>query len=139
MLADRAKIPTPLTISLVGIKGKPFGIKATTYNRNDVKESGVFFFIDPSYWVKKIDPKVKSKSLKIETSALLENFYLDYILKKGGWDIIKDALVIGNAAQKIEVLGIKATKGYGNTDQLENIINNEAIAKYYKFKEQIET
>jgi len=88
------KYKFPLTLSYVGLKGEPLGIKATLYNYNEMTDQGSFFHINPSYWAKKPEDIKKKKSSKVASLPLLDDFQIEYVLKKGGWDILFNSLMI---------------------------------------------
>jgi len=106
------------------------------YNRNEIIDSGVFIHLDPKYWEKRKEEIAKKKSERVDPLPLIENYHLEYILKRGGWDIIKNALVIDTNPNKISMVGVKSMKGSSNTEQLENILNPDTILRYFKMKDE---
>jgi len=125
----------PLTLSLVGIRGEPKGVRATIYNLDDASELGVFFHINPALWAVPENEK-KKKKLKTATVTLVEHYHLDYILRKCGWEILKDSLVLDKRPNRIDIVGIKMFKEIRNVEQIENVLNPDTILKYFDLKER---
>jgi hypothetical protein len=130
------KVQFPLTLSLVGIKGKPLGIKAAVFNATDVTEYGAFIHIDPPHWDKKIEDRKKRRSERVDPLPMIENYHLEYLLKRIGWDIIKTSLMLDITQKKVEITGIKNSRATCWTDQLENVISTDTILKYYREKSE---
>ena len=112
------------------------GIKATIYNQFDCSDVGVFLFANPEVW-RKNDKNIqapKKKKKFISNIPLVEDYDLGYILKKVGWKLIESSLIIEYVTEKnsYEIAGIKTISGSSCIDQIENIINLSAIARYYK-------
>lgn len=63
---------------------------------------------------------------------MLDDYHIEYILKRCGWDIIKGAILLNTNPRKSEIVGVRMVKGLSMTDHLENIVNTETIVKYYK-------
>lgn len=121
----------PLTLSLVGINSIPKGVKATIYNRNEAKEVGAFFHVDPEYWAKELTAK-KKKGTKLTPLEINENYELKDVLNNGGWKILEDALVLDTNMLKMQIVGIKIVKGISLTEQIENILNPESLCEMCK-------
>lgn len=127
-----------MTLSLVGIKGEPKGIRASVYSLEDTYEIGAFFHINPSVWAVNEKEKKKKRSERVATLTLVENYHLDYILKRGGWEILKKKLIIDIKPNKVEILGIKSVKDSRSMDQLENVLNSDTVFKYFSEKDEVE-
>jgi len=120
---------------MVGLRGKPIGIKASVYNPNEVTEYGAFLYIDAMNWEKKKEELSKRKSEGPDPLPMIEKYHLDYILKRAGWDIIRNALNLNTNPNKVEIMGVKIMKGVSWTDQFENIVNSDSIFKYFREKD----
>jgi len=92
--------------------------------------------LNEDYWEKTAAEIGKKKIRKYNSMPVLDNYYLEYILKAGGWDIIRSSLVLDSNPNKVEIVGVKIVKGVSLIDQLENIINVDSIVKYFKDKQE---
>jgi hypothetical protein len=128
----------PLTVSLMGTKLRPLGIKATIYSVNDASESGVFLFLNDKMWEKTQEDIAKKKIKRYNFIPVLDNYYLEYILKAGGWEIIQKALFLDTNPKKFEIVGVKIVKGVSMTDQMENIVNIQSLVEYLKEKQDLD-
>ena len=124
-----------MTLSLIGIRGEPKGIKATVYNREDAYEVGAFFHINPMAWFINENERKKKKSYKVDAITIIENYHLETILKKCGWDILKSRLVFSEDEGKISITGIKLSKESRSMEQVENILNSDNLFKYFQDKD----
>jgi hypothetical protein len=122
----------------VGTKLRPLGIKVTIYNLDDVSESGVFLFLNDKYWEKTAEDMAKKKIRRYNFVPVLDNYYLEYILKVGGWEIIRNALVLATNPNRIDIMGTRIVKGYSMTDQLENIVNVHTLIAFFKERQEME-
>ncbi len=127
-----------MTLSLVGIKGEPKGIRATIYNLDDASELGAFFYINPQAWAVPENQKKKEKQKRMATLTLIEHYHLDYILRKCGWEILKDSLVLDKRPNRIDIVGIKMFKEIRNVEQIENVLNPDTVLKYFGEKDEVE-
>jgi len=131
------KYKFPLTLSLVGIKGEPKGIRATIYNLEDASEVGAFFHINPSVWTVP-EGERKKKSRRMATLTLTEHYYLEYLLKRCGWEIVKNWLVLDKRPNRIDIVGIKLFKEIRTTEQLENVLNPDTIFRHLGTRDEVE-
>lgn len=112
-------------------------MKATLYNREELKEYGAFFHINSELWSKE-PSELKKRNWKVNPFELVDNYHLEHILKKGGWKILEEALVLDTNLKKMQVVGIKIMKGISPMEQIENILNSESMFSLYKSKEDAE-
>jgi len=129
------KYKFPLTLSFIGVQGMPLGLKATVYNLDNVSENGSFFHMNPTFWEKQPEEIKKKRTYKVATIAALEHYHLEYVLKKGGWEILKKSLVFDHNPAKTDIVGIRIMKGISHMEQLENILNSDSIFKYVEEKD----
>lgn len=124
---------------MIGIKGEPRGIKATIYNFEEAMEVGAFFHINPSSWfIEEADKKKKRRSERVNPVTIVENYYLARILKKCGWEILKNWLVLEKRPNRVDIVGIKIFKDIRQTEQIENVLNSDTILKHINDKDQVE-
>ena len=129
----------PLTLSLIGIRGEPKGIRATSYNLEEVYEVGTFIHINPMLWAKKETEKKKKKSERVATITLVENYRLEFVLKKCGWEILRNWLVLDRKPSRGAIANNSFLKELGFMEQLENIIEANAVAKYFREREDTQS
>jgi hypothetical protein len=134
-LGDKFKFP--LTLSFIGVQGVPLGVKASVYNLDNIMENGAFFHLNPQSWEKQANEIKKKHTFKVATIAALEHYHFEYVLKRGGWEILKKSLVFDNNPVKTDIVGIRIMKGISHMEQIENIINTESILKYWEEKELV--
>lgn len=132
------KYKFPLTLSLVGIRGEPKGIKATIYNLEEAMEVGAFFHINPLSWLVPEGEKKKKRSYKVNPDLLIENYHLDYILKKCGWEILISWLVLDRRPNKTDIVGIRIFKEIRCMEQIENVLNSDTVLKHFSEKDEVE-
>jgi len=72
------------------------------------------------------------------TLTLTEHYYLEYILKRCGWEIVKNWLVLDKRPNRIDIVGIKLFKEIRTTEQLENVLNPDTIFRYFGSKDEVE-
>lgn len=125
----------PLTLSLVGIRGEPRGIRATIYNVDEAYEVGAFFHVNPVMWSINEGEDKKKKKGRMATLTLIENYHLEFVLRKCGWEVVKDALLIEKKPLRMDIKGIKVNKGCKHMEQLENILNTGSVLKYLMDKD----
>mmetsp|Transcript_5809 Transcript_5809/g.5036 ORF Transcript_5809/g.5036 Transcript_5809/m.5036 type:complete len:83 (+) Transcript_5809:310-558(+) len=71
-------------------------------------EFGSFLYIHGSKWLKRPEERRKRKGNSVNPNPIIDDFHFEYILKKGGWDILRSSLAIErNSRGFIEVKGIK--------------------------------
>ena len=104
----------------------------------DAIEVGAFFHINPSSWAVKESEKKKKRSEKIATLTLVENYHLDRVLKRGGWDLLKNWLVMDKRPNRVDIVGIKIFKEIRSMEQIENILDSDSIFKYFSEKDEVE-
>jgi hypothetical protein len=121
-----------MTMNLIGTSKKPVGIQVKIYNPNELVEQGVFLHLNREFWLKSDNEKKKNKPKKYGNMALIDDYHLEYILRAGGWQIIKESLHFDFNPNKLSIVGIKIVKGLAMVDILENHVNIESIAKYYQ-------
>mmetsp|Transcript_28498 Transcript_28498/g.25375 ORF Transcript_28498/g.25375 Transcript_28498/m.25375 type:complete len:127 (-) Transcript_28498:357-737(-) len=121
-----------MTMSLLGVKNRPIGVKVTIYNPNELCDSGIFLHLNYKTWEKDKTIYKKKKEGKYTHLPMIDDYHLDFILKKCGWDIIQNALLIDTNPRKMEVVGVRMVKGLSMTDHLENVVNPESIVKIFK-------
>jgi len=124
----------PLTLSMVGIRGEPKGVRATIYNLEDASELGAFFYINPALWALSENQKKKKKPKKMAPLTLIENYHLESILSQCGWKILRDSLVLDKKPNRIDIVGIKMRKEIRNVEQIENILNPDTVLRYFDQK-----
>jgi len=132
------KYKFPLTLSMVGIRGEPKGIKATIYNFDEAIEVGAFFHINPLSWLVNEKEKKKKRSYKVNPDLLVENYHLDYILKKCGWEILINWLVLDRRPNKTDIVGIRIFKEIRSMEQIENVLNSDTVLKHFSEKDEVE-
>jgi len=132
------KYKFPLTLSMIGIRGEPKGIKATIYNFDEAIEIGAFFHINALLWHIHETERKKKKTHKVLPMPLIENYHLDHILRRCGWEIIKNWLVLDKRPNRVDIVGIKIFKEIRSMEQLENVLNSDTILKYFNEKDEVE-
>lgn len=127
---------TPITISLIGIKGHPIGVKATIFNTRDFLEQGVFFTLDPSNWQKSSAiASFPHKGKKCVDLPMIEDYNLVSILNAYGFKIIQDYLSVDDTISKgTNTLRVKSMGAKFCVDVLENPLSFCNVVKYLRKK-----
>eukprot|EP00347_Sterkiella_histriomuscorum_P005987 403354508 len=86
----------PLTIQLMGYDNNCYlGIKVTAYNPTLIKETGVFLTVNQKYWELTDEQKHNlPKKQTMKTEILLDHYHIPDLLKRNGFLIIFNNLII---------------------------------------------
>lgn len=126
----------PVTLTLVGVKGHPIGVKATSYSPKTCVEHGAFFLLEPSNWKKAPQAVKKQSKLKnCEELPMNEDYNLTEVLKSYGFKIIQNYIEFDDCPVKgVSLLGVRSAGGASCVDVLENPLSFCNFAKYLKEK-----
>lgn len=127
----------PLTLSVIGYQGVPFGVKAVIYDPLEYKENGMLFTVNPEVWRKNLgNEQIKKKTTKYMTVIPIEgDFHLHYVLEKVGYKILLNIIQFEktNSSGYIEGLGRCLIKGNVSiVDNLENALILPHVLEIYK-------
>lgn len=127
----------PVTISLIGVRGHPQGVKATLYNPEECSEIGVLFLLQPAGWKKRVDPTVKKRQKRFTIPMAMKTEYELYeILANNGFDLLIKDLIFNLSAAKAELLGSRSHGSCLRVDLFENHINLTNLAGLLREKIQ---
>lgn len=119
-----------MTLSLIGVRGHPQGVKATIYNPEECAESGVLFLLQPADWIKLVDETEKKQQKRFTVPLPMKTDYnLCEVLSKSGFDLLNAALCFNKIRSKVELLGAKSLRQLLRLDLMENYINPVELIK----------